>query len=69
MSNPNHHPNIPHLAGTPTGGPSVYPSEHVQHNRQWRADTHPYPGVGFPPTANPDNIHGPRFAVPLLPNS
>ena len=66
MSDPNHHPDIPHLAGTPAGGPSVYP---LEHNRQWRADTHPYPGVGFPPTANPDYVLGPRFTVPLLPNS
>lgn len=68
MSNPNHHSDIPYLAGTPAGGPSIYPSELVPHNRQWHVDSHPYPGAGFPPTTNPDYVYGPRFAVPLLPN-
>ena len=68
MSNPNHHPDIPYLAETPAGGPSVYVSELVPHNRQRHPDSHPYVGAGFPSTANPDSVYGPRFSVPLLPN-
>jgi hypothetical protein len=68
MSNSNH-PENPHLAGTPAGGPSVYPSELGPHNRLWHADSLPYPGAGFPATANPDYVYGPRFSVPLLLNS
>jgi len=64
MSNSNHHPENPHLAGTPAGGSSAYPSELVPHNRLWHADSLPYPGAGFPATANPDYVYGPRFSAP-----
>ena len=66
---PAHHPEITHLAGTPAGGTSAYPSELMLQNLPWRAAPRPYP-VGFPATANPDLAYvaynEPRFAVPSL---
>ncbi len=68
MSN---HLENPHLAGTPAGGPSAYPSELIPQNFPWRAAPRPYP-VGFPAIANPDLAYvthnESRFVVRLLPD-
>ncbi len=68
MSN---HLENPHLAGTPAGGSSAYPSELIPENFPWPAAPRPYP-VGFPATANPDLVYvthnEPRFVVRLLPD-
>ena len=66
MSNPNYHPENPHLAGTPAGRPSVHSSELVPHNRLWHTDSRPYPGAGFPATFDPDYGYGPHSAVRLV---
>ena len=58
----------PHLARTPAGSSSAYPSEPIPQNFPWRAISYPCPAA-FPATANQDYVHGPQFVVRLLPES
>ena len=65
MSNP-HTLENPHPAGTPAGGSSTYQS--IPQNLSWHAASRPY-HAGFPATANPEYVYGPRFVVRLFLNS
>ncbi|KAF8262537.1 hypothetical protein EI94DRAFT_1808595 [Lactarius quietus] len=69
MSNSNHHPENPHLPGTPAGGSSVRPSELAPYNRMSHTDSRPYPVAGFPTTLYPDYLYGPQYAPPATPRT
>jgi hypothetical protein len=62
------HPENPHLARTPAGGPSAYPLEPIPQNFPWRVTPNPCP-AGCIATAYPNYVPGPRFEVHLLPIS